>query len=264
MSGFSAQWLALREPYDVGARNAAVLDAVSGAFVQHASISVVDIGCGTGSTLRAIAGRLPRSQSWRLVDNDLGLLARAAALRPSPDIRVMCTPIDLVKDLEIALAAPVDLVTTSAFLDLVSLEWLDRFIIELAARRLSVYAALTYDGRAALEPPEALDVEVLEQFHAHLRADNGFGPALGHAAAKRAVERFEHFGYGLVQGLSDWVLTSADIDMQEAILAGWAGAGGKNSAVSSWLSRRRSHLAAGRLSLRLGHLDIFARPRPMR
>jgi len=264
MSGFSAQWLALREPYDMRARNAAVLDVVADAFVRQAAISVVDIGCGTGSTLRAIAGRLPRRQSWRLVDNDLGLLARAAALCLPPDIRLMCKPIDLVKDLELALSAPVDLVTTSAFLDLVSLEWLDRFIIELAARSLPVYVALTYDGRAVLEPAEALDVEVLGQFHARLRADNGFGPALGPSAAKRALERFEHFGYALVQGSSDWVLTTADIDMQEAVLAAWAGAGGETPAVSSWLSRRRSHLAAGRLSLRLGHLDIFARPSAMR
>ena len=41
MSGFSAQWLALREPYDMRARNAAVLDVVADAFVRQAAISVV-------------------------------------------------------------------------------------------------------------------------------------------------------------------------------------------------------------------------------
>ena len=80
MSGFSSEWLALREPYDLAARNTTVLDAVLAAFRGQASISVVDLACGTGSTLRAIGARLPARQSWRLVDNDLGLLGTAATL----------------------------------------------------------------------------------------------------------------------------------------------------------------------------------------
>ena len=77
MSGFSADWLALREPYDLRARNPAVLDAVAAFFEPRPSVRVVDLACGTGSTLRALSPRLPPRQSWTLVDNDPGLLARA-------------------------------------------------------------------------------------------------------------------------------------------------------------------------------------------
>jgi hypothetical protein len=80
MSGFTAQWLTLREPYDRAARNPTVLDAVAAAFRGQSAISVVDLACGTGATLRAIGDRLPTRQNWRLVDNDLGLLAAAAGL----------------------------------------------------------------------------------------------------------------------------------------------------------------------------------------
>ena len=66
----------------------------------------------------------------------------------------MTTPIDLARDLEAALDGAVDLVTTSALLDLVSADWLERFSVEAAARRLPVYAALTYDGRAMLQPAD--------------------------------------------------------------------------------------------------------------
>jgi SAM-dependent methyltransferase len=265
MSGYSAAWLTLRERYDLGARNGAVLDAVADAFLGQTSISVVDLACGTGSTLRAIAEHLPPRQNWRLVDNDLGLLARASTLRRPPDVNVVTKPIDLVRDLELALEGPLDLVTASALLDLVSLEWLDRLVIEAAARCLPVYATLTCDGRTVLEPSEGLDLEVLACFNGHQRTDKGFGPALGPSAAARAVERFEHFGYAVVQGRSDWVLRPNDPAIQEALFAGWAELGALSKTLSSdlisaWLTQRRSHLAEGRSSLRVGHVDIFARP----
>jgi hypothetical protein len=269
MSGFSAEWLALREPYDLAARDASLLDAVAEAFRDHASIAIVDLACGTGSTLRAIRHKLPPRQSWRLVDNDLSLLAQASALAPAlgrpPQLTVTTRPVDLVRDLELALEGPLDLVTTSALLDLVSPEWLDRLIVEAAARRLPVYAALSYDGRVAIEPGERLDRELVAGFNLHQRTDKGFGPALGPAAAARAIERFEHFGYGVAHEQSDWVFGAGDRDIQDGLFAGWAGLGALITGLSAdeiagWLARRRAHLAAGRSSLRVGHVDIFARP----
>ena len=146
---FSAAWLGLREPYDLRARNAAVIDAVVAALAGRPSVTIADLACGTGSTLRALRPRIKARQSWRLADNDLSLLARAPQSSP-PDTHVTTMPIDLNHDLEAALDGPVDLVTTSALLDLVSDEWLQRLAVEIAARRLPIYAALSYDGRIDL------------------------------------------------------------------------------------------------------------------
>ena len=82
---FSADWLALREPYDARARNPAVLDALAAALADRGSVAIVDLACGTGATLRAIASRLPRRQRWRLVDHDLALLARASSAPAAGD-----------------------------------------------------------------------------------------------------------------------------------------------------------------------------------
>jgi hypothetical protein len=34
--------------------------------------------------------------------------------------------------------------------------------------------------------------------------------------------------------------------------------------IAQWLAQRRAHLAQGRATLRVGHVDIFARPSGMR
>lgn len=261
---FSAEWLALREPYDKRARSAAVLDAVAAAVGDRRSIAVVDLACGSGSTLRALSPRLPASQRWRLADNDLGLLARAAALANPPQLTTDPVAVDLARDLEAVLDGPVELVTTSALLDLVSHDWLDRLATECAARRLPVYAALTYDGLATLEPADPLDSTLIEAVNAHQKTDKGFGPALGPAAAATTPERFKALGYAVIQGASDWVLGPKDVEMQTEVLTGWAAAareiGIPIDDVITWLARRRDHIAAGRSAMRVGHVDLFAQP----
>jgi len=265
MSGFSAAWLALREPYDARARNPLVIDAVANAFRDEAAIAIVDLACGTGATVRALAPHLPQRQSWRLVDNDLGLLARAGTLGEPPHRSVAARAVDLARDLELALEGPLDLITCSALLDLVSGEWLERLVVETAARRLPVYAALSYDGQATLDPADPFDAEMVAAVNTHQRRNKGFGPALGPAAAPRAIERFERLDYSAVQGRSDWTFAPEDGAIQNEILAGWAAAAREldeppAERVAAWLTRRLNLVAMGGLRMRLGHVDFFARP----
>ncbi len=264
MTGFSADWLSLREPYDVRARNAKVLAAVAATFAALPTLTIVDLACGTGSTLRALAPRLPGRQNWKLVDNDLGLLVRAAQAS-HPRAKVTTTAIDLVRDLEAALDGPLDLVTTSALLDLVSESWLERLATEVAARRLPLYAALSYDGRITFEPSDSLDGAIVAAVNDHQRRNKGFGTALGPDAAKRVIALFETMGYSVVHGEADWVMEPHDRDMQAALLDGWAGAAreaGQQSLaeIAAWLTRRRDALSHGQSSIRVGHVDVFAAP----
>ena len=264
MSGFSASWLELREPYDLRARSPAVIAAVVAALADRPSVTIADLACGTGSTLRALMPRIKARQNWRLFDNDLSLLARAPQSSP-PNINVTTVPIDLNRDLELALDGPIDLVTTSALLDLVSDEWLQRLAVEVAARRLPVYAALSYDGRIEFTPADAADQKVIAAVNAHQRTDKGFGVALGPAAAQAAVECFERIGYSVVQGDADWMFGPQDRGIQIETLSRWAAAARDLgeiplAEVTEWLSRRRGLLAVGRSSIRVGHRDLFVRP----
>ena len=265
MSGFPASWLALRERYDVQARNKSVLDAVAAFASARSSIAITDLASGTGSTPRAIATLLPNRQVWRLVDNDLGLLARAGAWNAPSAIQLMTVPVDLARDLELALDGQVDLVTASALLDLVSDAWLERLAIEIAARRLPLYAALTYDGAVSFDPADPLDDGIIAGVNRHQTRDKGFGPALGPGAAATAIRRFEIVNYRIIQGRSDWTLGGKDTEIQTELVAGWAGAACDTGTISideaaRWLASRRNAIQTGKSSIRVGHVDFFATP----
>jgi SAM-dependent methyltransferase len=262
---FSADWLKLREPHDARARNPLVLDAAVTSLAGKRAIRIVDLACGTGSTLRAIAPRIPATQNWRLVDNNLSLLARASAMVPPAGVRFSTTPIDISYDLEAALDGPIDLVTTSALLDLASTEWLERLVVEIVARSIPIYAALTYNGHAEISPKNSHDDAILAAVNAHQRRDKGFGPALGPMAASTAVTQFESLGYCVVQGAADWLFAASDREIQAEIFSGWASGAREMGSlpladIVAWLTFRRDEIAAGRSSLRVGHMDFFAAP----
>lgn len=265
MTAFSADWLDLREPHDLRARNETVLDAVVASQAGNNAIRIVDLACGTGSTLRALAPRFSAPQNWRLADNDLSLLARAAAAARPAGVIVTAIPLDLNRDLEAALDGPIDLVTTSALLDLVSESWLDRLAVETLSRSIPIYAALSYDGRIEVSPRHSFDAAIIAAVNAHQRGDKGFGPALGPMAASAAIARFESLGCSVVHGTADWVVGPLDREFQLEIFAGWASAARDMPDVSladtvEWLTFRRDEAIAGRSSLRIGHVDFFARP----
>lgn len=264
MSGFSSEWLALREPLDLRARNRDVLDAVSAAFQDRTALSVVDLGSGTGSTVRALRARLPTSQAWRLVDNDSVLLAEAFAMARLDSVTVETQQFDLNDDVG-PLFDGADLVTSSALIDLVSEPWLANLAAAVAARSLPIYIALTYDGRAELADADPLDQRIIAAVNAHQLGNKGFGPALGPRAADFALRIFRTFGYAVVQGKSDWIAGAEDSDFQIKLLTGWRQAAEEmgeipRNALEAWFRRRCEAAKAGKLTLSVGHVDFFAQP----
>jgi len=276
MTGFEAQWLALREGADFLARDAAVRDAALKYFAHRDEITVVDLACGAGSNPRALAPFLGPRQSWRLVDHDTGLLASArAALTAWADavegeeplalhkngrrLTFAFQRLDLNADLARALVGA-DLVTAAAFFDLVSPDWIERFCAELA-RRLALYAVLSYDGRESWTPPHAADAAMLDAFHRHQARDKGFGPAAGPRSSAMLRETLERHGFEVQVGASPWRLGAGDAELIAALSEGAAEAVAQTglvdaAVIADWRAARRA--ASG---CQIGHVDIFASPR---
>ncbi|HEX8375415.1 MAG TPA: class I SAM-dependent methyltransferase, partial [Geminicoccaceae bacterium] len=221
---FTADWLTLREPYDAMAVDHDLLKGFAAwavATQPAGGLRVIDLGAGTGANLRRLAPLLGHGQRWTLVELDPALIAAGEASLPSADgVDARYRRLDLARDLErLADDGPADLLTASALLDLVSEDWLRRLVSLCSRLGCALYASLTYDGRVAWSPEDALDAESRAAVDHHQRTDKGFGPALGPEATLTLARLLD----GAVRtAASDWRLGPDDAEIQRELLRGYA------------------------------------------
>lgn len=275
---FDADWLALREPFDVAARSVALARRLAELLPQRPS--VVDLAAGTGSMFRFLAPIIGRGQDWTLIDADGALLDEAlgrtaawarrlgyAATAPGDELLVS-TPqglwrmrlvqrslVPLPQAGEVMVDKDVDAVVCSALLDLVSASWLARL---RAALTMPFLACLSADGRDAWLPRHPYDALALSAFRRDMRRDKGFGPALG-IAAPRAL------GGVTLSAPSDWHIPRTALRMQRALIDGTADAARNarpalSRVIAEWQETRLRQAMRGRLAIRIGHRDILVLP----
>jgi SAM-dependent methyltransferase len=283
MSGFSASWLALREPADHRSRNQALGEAMAKRLAGIATPRILDLGSGTGSNLRATAPLLGENQEWTLVDYDANLLEEASRalttwadearaigdslvlLKDGKNIGVSFRVADLNKDLDAVLEKKPDLVTASALFDLISAGWMREFAKKVLATGATFYTVLTYDGRDEFKPPHPFDEPVMRAFDMHQKRDKGFGPAAGPGAAKALAAAFREVGYTVETGASPWVLKPSDAALKVELLKGIGNAVEETGFIAevglkTWLFFRDAMAAEKGSRLITGHTDILAYP----
>lgn len=279
MSGFSTEWLLLREPADRVARDVELLADLAADMAHLSDLHFADLGCGTGSNLRAIALAFGQGQRqhWRLYDHDRGLLLEARKAlaawadhsrdregglelqKDDREIHVRFCEEDLNRNIETVLR-PGDIVTASAFFDLVSEGWISRFAAAAAAIQAAVYATLIYNGAELWVSPHPADGPMLAAFAMHQRRDKGFGPAAGPKAANVLLAALLKEGYKVQAANSPWRLNQEQRRLIEELAAGSAAAVAElrlfdDEVISAW---RTSRAAAAACTI--GHSDILAWP----
>lgn len=251
--GFSPDWLALREPVDHASRDADLL-ARAGACAGEGSV-VVDLGSGTGSTARAFADAVCATWKWRFVDDDSSLLDIALARHPDAERVVF----DL-RDIDRLPLEGAGLVTASALLDLMPLEWVAALARRLQGAGIPFYAALNFNGVMRWSPCHDADAGVTRAFNAHQRTDKGIGPALGPAASEAAAQVFGEHGFDVYSGDSPWKLGAAEARLHDELLAGIGEAAAEQGCAQArgWAASRRA--AVAQTTGYIGHTDILALP----
>jgi hypothetical protein len=280
VTGFSPAWLALREPADHRFVNANVRQQLVHHVGSRSPISVVDLGCGTGSNLRGLAPFLAREQRWKLVDHDSRLIhAAAMRLRGWADsaadtgrglklergpttISVSFCESDLSNgDLGRILEGS-NLVTGAALFDLLSHRVIDRLAATVAAIGQVFYTVLTYNGSATWLPAHPADAAMRAAFNHHQCGDKGFGPSAGPTAAEVLATAFARHGYTVTCGKSPWVLDRSFEALRRQLDQGWATAVRETGCVpqplvDQWLQHRMAAPAAVTI---VGHDDLLALP----
>jgi hypothetical protein len=290
-AAFSAAWLRLREPFDLTAR--AVADAQPQMAAHLArwratqadpTLQVLDLACGLGANLRALAPRLGGAQRWHLIDHDPRLLAalpsalacwsrqqgyRFSADGPGCRIEgpafstvVSHEKLDLARSADSLQITPAALITASALLDLVSGAWLQPLVRRARQANAAMYWALSVDGRTYWEPADTGDTAVQALFGLHQQRDKGFGPALGPQAPATALAQIAEAGYRSTTAHSDWDITGEQAaPMRRAMIDSLAAAALEQdpsaaARILAWQARRSAGVARSRLQI--GHLDILA------
>jgi SAM-dependent methyltransferase len=265
MAEFSPEWLALREPADHGAINLSVRHALIQALRGYSSISILDLGCGTGSNLRSLAPMIPCQQHWTLADHDAGLLAAArsalASFQAPPLASIAYRQADLSCGAFAPIIAGASLVTGAALFDLFSAAAIDSLAAAVAANRQLFAATLTYDGIAAWIPASAIDRRMRDAFNQHQLSDKGFGPAAGPGAASLLAQAFARHGYRIIQGKSPWILDASHAALRSTLDQGWAAAVRETglaaeSDIAEWLTLRDRPESV----TIVGHEDLLALP----
>jgi len=282
MGGFSAEWLALREPADHAARSMELTRSVLNALPRDAPWRILDLAAGSGSNLRYLSsvfegpthgsaptpseaceplvGADPRVRpSWLLVDHDAALLAWVAR-----DPHVETRRLDLSTLDNRGVFAGRALVTASALLDLVSEDWVRKLAVRSAEVSAAVLFALSYDGRVVCAPEDPEDEAILWLVNRHQQTDKGFGPALGPRATEVTARCFEALGYQVRRARSDWKVARQSRDLQGQLIDGWAQAAtdmapAREAMINAWRDRRLAHVAAGRSEITVGHEDLGGR-----
>lgn len=269
MSGFSSEWLALREPADHAARDLAITSELAARLPERGKPLAVDLACGTGSNARYLIPRLPYIRHWVLVDNDATLLQIAeemlAPLAARHDVTIEVVQLDLANIERLPLDA-CGLVTASAWLDLASDAWLRALAARCRDVQADVLFPLNYDGRISCVPRDPHDERIRDLVNRHQRTDKGLGAALGPGATPAAESAFEE--WEVVVAASDWNLAAGTEALQVELVNGWAYAAKEMAPevatqIDAWLARRLSHVGAGASRIVVGHLDLAAWDRPL-
>ena len=167
MHKFENSWLFQREKVDNLSKNISIIKKINSFFKSYNEIRIIDLGTGTGSNFRYLSKKIKyKNQSWTLMDLSKSSLneAKKNIVINNKIKKINLKHDDIIKNIHQHTFKDYDLVTGSAFLDIMPLDWFNKFY-KLNTNTKLVYFSINYDGYFKFFPKHNLDKDVLKLFN---------------------------------------------------------------------------------------------------
>lgn len=220
-------WFDERFEYDSKARNQKVEQACFHHFYGKKSMTIVDLGSGTGSNCLYFFEKFPAEQKWIFIEMEENIsqyaLKRLSREGEKKGYQAKCTGGTLIltkeeRKIEITYRTAsfldlvdivdldeVDLVIASAVFDLISFPQFCAFGSALLEKKLPLLTTLNY-AEINFEPEEPSDIFFIEKYESYMNRPQHFGKAMGKKCPRILVDFFQKQNANVEFGSSIWKL----------------------------------------------------------
>ena len=167
MHKFENSWLYQREKIDNLSKNLTLIDKINCELKDLKNISILDLGTGTGSNFRFLSKKIKhKNESWTLMDISSSSLQEANKyITLNKKIKKVSLKYnDIIKNIKKTNFNKFDLVTGSAFLDIMPHNWFKDFH-RLNQNTKIIYFSINYDGYFKFYPRHSFDNNLLKLFN---------------------------------------------------------------------------------------------------
>ena len=286
-NSFETNWLDRRYHYDNAARDKKVEKACLDYLKNKSSVTILDIGSGTGSNCLYFLEKMPAVQNWIFVEHDerlskyaLERIKKQASqlgytievgpqklILQKEDRQVEITYLtdsflDLDKKVDLS---KVDLVTAGAVFDLLSFKQFVDIASVILENEIVLLATMNY-AEMNFSPEEASDVLFIEKYEKHMSRPQDFGKAMGKDCSRSMVKFFRKHQREITYGASVWKLNGDEEETHSCLFKFMKSAVTEmleeeehTALFSKWLYLKKELAAEGKLETSIQHYDIFVK-----
>ena len=259
MHKFNNDWLFYREKIDSISRNKKIIEKINRYFKDYKILSIADLGCGTGSNYRYMYPKIKVKQKWDMIDISFESIKEFKKITANTNkiININYKKFDLIKDIKKFKFENYDLITGSAYLDIMPKEWFYEFKKQNLNTKV-IYFSINYDGYFKFYPKHKDDEYVLQLFNKDQESDKGIGKkAVGKNCSQIINKVFTKTHKTFVLN-SNWNVSKNKI-FQDMFINFCENVIKKNKiSLEPWIKFRRENIRLNKSKLLLRNKDFLA------